>query len=310
MIFAVINDPHLSDTPPVNRTDTYSDDILAKIVEVCHLLREYKGQKKLIILGDLFHRKRPDKTSHRLVQQIMDIFIGCKNDGIDVEIIVGNHDISSGSLDTLIKQPLGDLASVAFLVDYEGSFYDAVPGSVDYMGDKIEENFERIKPKHDILMAHMPIALPGETPIYPHISSRHSHFQDWKYVFYGHIHDSHGMYALGNTTFINHGSISRGSIDEVKVDRQILVPFGSMVEGSLEIRVIPLKNVKPVAEVFKIVEVQRKKTKIENVGTFIDTLKTASVSFISLDSVSKLIDETTDDKEVSNEAKEILEYVW
>lgn len=85
----IIGDQHLADRPPSSRTETYCEDILAKLEWII----DYANTQAVDVIlneGDVFHIKRPDRNSHYLVQRTAEIF-GKSN--APVRIVPGNHDL-------------------------------------------------------------------------------------------------------------------------------------------------------------------------------------------------------------------------
>ena len=91
MRYLQINDPHISDQPPRMRTASYREDVLAKLA-ACVDIAIAEQVDRIVITGDVFHRKRARDTSHRTVQQVRAILHG----GPPVSIVPGNHDEAHG----------------------------------------------------------------------------------------------------------------------------------------------------------------------------------------------------------------------
>ena len=98
----VVGDVHIADSAPGKRTATYKEDILEKLYECVELVTT-ENITHVLFLGDIFHLKYASRVSHRLVQNIADIFAAMK---VPVYVLVGNHDITDGNLNSLEKQPL------------------------------------------------------------------------------------------------------------------------------------------------------------------------------------------------------------
>lgn len=320
MKFLIVNDPHLSDVPPRNRTETYVEDIRAKLEESFEIAKQ-KRVSHVIITGDVFHNKAANRVSYRLTQNVMRLFDDCD---FSVIIAVGNHDISNGRLDSVERQPIGVFHNmrsgircveenyiVAVCDEFEHCWstkFDVVPGVAEVMGDGILEYMNKDW-KGDYLIAHMPIAMPHETPIWPHISSREDIFQRWKCVIYGHIHEYHGFYKVGGTWFLNLGAISRGSIKESDLTRKPKVAYLELGDGEPEVEEIELTCAKPASEVFKLIELAEKAESDENVAMFLTSLKETMMDFVDVNSLIKVIENSDMESEVKSEAVGILETV-
>lgn len=103
-----IGDVHLSDRPPSIRTDTYTEDILAKLKAAVALAKK-ESCEAVVLAGDVFHLKAPSRNSHAHVQRTGEVLTSA---GLPVLIVPGNHDLSNDRLDSLKKQPLGTLAKM------------------------------------------------------------------------------------------------------------------------------------------------------------------------------------------------------
>ena len=321
MKFLIILDPHLSDTSPRSRTETYTEDILDKLKE-SFIIAVQKKVDHVIIPGDMYHNKAANRVSYRLTQRVMEI-INLAN--VSVIIVPGNHDLSNGRLDSVERQPLGvfrnmkrgikckkgeylraAVGAIDDCTDYTD--FSIIPGVAEVMGNNILEYMN--KPwKGDYLIAHMPIAMPQETPIWPHISSREEIFQRWKGVIYGHVHDYHGFYTVGNTWFLNLGSISRGSIRESDLTRKPKVAYIELGDGEPVVEEIELTCVKPASEVFKLVELAEKAESDENVEKFLSSLKDTMLEFVDINSLVRDIQSSALESEVKGVSIEILEAV-
>ena len=68
-------------------------------------------------------------------------------------------------------------------------------------------------------------------------------------VFYGHVHEPHGVYEAGGVTFCNNGALSRGSLHEYNLTRQVGCTLWDSETGEFEF--VPL-DAKPASEVFRL----------------------------------------------------------
>lgn len=97
-------DPHNSDTPPLRRTKSYREDILAKQE---FIIPYAKKCDFTIIGGDVYHQKNPDRISHYLVNRIAEIY----REYGQLFIVPGNHDIDN-AVEELKYNPLATLAKL------------------------------------------------------------------------------------------------------------------------------------------------------------------------------------------------------
>lgn len=250
-----VGDIHLADRPPSVRTDSYADDILAKM--------QFAGQQAknckcdvIVYVGDIFHLKAPSRTSHGLVQRVIDTM---QEPGIPVRIVPGNHDLMHDRLESIPTQPLGTLAKapgIELLIDADEEFpwLFGIPYLQDW-SDSLHLHMARWQDSDGQLMvAHAPIFPPRQEPLYDFISAA-----DWArwmdapgFVHYGHIHDQHGFYHVDECTFANNGALSRGSLHEESLNRKPKITLWDDTTGFSSIEV----PCKPASEVFRLEEKQ------------------------------------------------------
>lgn len=232
MKFLIIGDVHLADRPPSVRTETYTEDILAKLAYAVELAKS-SDCEAILQAGDLFHIKTPTRNSHALVQRTHEVLTSA---GLPVLITPGNHDLSNDRLDSLKKQPLGSLArmgGVDLLIGPHATFpLFGLPYLADWANDlprwmsKYNSWCDQRKSEDfgffPLMITHAPIFPNGEEPPYDFIPAG-----EWAGVmqngdfYYGHIHDPHGAYKADNAIWAcNQGAISRGSLHEKTLKRE------------------------------------------------------------------------------------------
>jgi hypothetical protein len=101
-------------------------------------------------------------------------------------------------------------------------------------------------------------------------------------LFYGHVHDSHGIYEVGGVTFCNHGAISRGSLSESNLTREISATLWDSDTG--EFTRVPLPH-KPASEVFKLVEKREERQAQMNLDAFLASINQTSIEITSIEAV-------------------------
>ena len=113
-------DPHNSDQPPRMRREGYREQILKKqelIIPVA------KKVEMTIIGGDIFHQKKVYKISHKLVNQIMEIY---REYGMTY-IVPGNHDFDMSPAE-LKDNPLAIIAKLPNVRMLHGVAFKGVYG--------------------------------------------------------------------------------------------------------------------------------------------------------------------------------------
>lgn len=295
----LIGDVHLSDQPPSLRTDTYTDDILAKIEQAVRIAAAHHCEA-IIQAGDVFHIKAPARNSHSLVQRTHEALT---SQGIPVLIVPGNHDLSNDRMESLQKQPLGTLAKMPG-VDLLVGPHDRFPFfGLPYLHDwsLFPEWVRRYRTWADeqkaqdfefmpLLVTHAPLFPEGDEPPYDYISA-----PDWARqmekgdCYYGHIHDPHGAYVPVKelpVAMCNNGAISRGSLHEKTLKREPAVTiWDSEKSGTARFERVALE-VRPVEAVFKMSEKEDIDTKTERVEAFLESVGQTSLPVLSLEEVA------------------------
>ncbi len=293
----LVGDIHLNDRPPSLRTDSYTDDILLKLkhtVAAAQLLHGNNSLDAVIWAGDVFHTKAPHRTSHSLVQRVLEI--GSQYP-VPWFIVPGNHDLQHDRLESLDTQPLGTLFKAGTAIPLIGAhpelplygipflqFWEDLPTYMRLYNEHVATD-PRDLPY--LVVTHAPIMPPGITVPYEFIAS-----EDWAtlqqsgYCYYGHIHERHGVYQTGNITFCNQGALSRGSLHENDLRRDPSITFFNSDE------VDPLQCFKriaipyrPIAEVMKLTEKEVADDKVERLDEFLTHIGETQLDSLSVEGV-------------------------
>ena len=309
----LLSDIHAANRPPSSCTESYMDDLmdLLQQAKALVMLRECAA---MVWAGDIFHHKAPSRTPHELVQKFIDYIQGMP---VPVFIVPGNHDMLNEKIESVtVTQPLGVLLKAgAHLLDglaqpsarrlRWGSFkLYGVPwlqGYGDYGaydGDEplspIEMNLARALKKWRessigadepyLVVTHAPLYPPGKELKYEYFPAERwaeamgGHGQ----VFYGHVHESHGAYRAGGVTFCNNGALSRGSLHEYNLTREVGVTLWDDQTGKFEF--VPLAA-KPASEVFRLKEKQQATDMQGRLDDFLSGISSASLEVMSAESV-------------------------
>lgn len=126
-------------------------------------------------------------------------------------------------------------------------------------------------------------------------------------VFYGHVHEPHATYgyydALGDVTFCNNGALSRGSLHEYNLTRQVGVTVYDTQEGSFTF--VPL-DAKPASEVFRLTEKGRATDVQGRLDDFLAGVGSTSLEIMSVESVIAHVRSLGLGKDVEQLAEELL----
>lgn len=138
LIFAT--DPHFQ-SRYMNRVDDVQATFQRKVLEIFDLAKRHDA-KAIIWGGDIFHNKNPQKTSHRFVKKLMEIFSIAP---VPMYTNIGNHDIQYNDVRTIHRQPLGVLFA-SDLIKYLGPNMITLGDQVQIMGLDYGTDIAKVKP--------------------------------------------------------------------------------------------------------------------------------------------------------------------
>lgn len=288
----LVGDIHLADRPPSIRTESYCDDIFAKLEQTVEIAIE-RDLDHVVWAGDVFHVKAPTRTSHRIVQRAADIV---KAYDRPLWIVPGNHDVQHDRLESLDGQPLGVLfkAGAFPLIGNQLSGMFGIPWLFDWNID-IRAYMEAWQDcDAELMVTHAPIVPPGETRPFEVVDA-----EMWATgmgrpgsVYYGHMHDPDGSYQVTSSDtrvwqFCNQGAISRGSLHESTLRREPAVTIydSSADDGNFDpFEVIPLKF-RPAEEVFRLDVKRIDDAKTERLEEFLDQVGSTTLETLTVEAV-------------------------
>lgn len=291
MKLLIIGDQHLADRAPSARRDTYRQEVMDKI-RFCMEYANDTGVDAVLNLGDVFHIKRSDRNSHSLVQETAQVFGMSK---APVIIIPGNHDIQYDDLNTIPSQPIGTLTlhpNISILMGPSEEFpifgipyVDPTPENLQLWTDRYREAGGA--DDYPLIGTHQAIFPKAEEPIFDYVSAENwAHSFKSKYTAYGHIHSrmkAGAFYEIGGTTFCNNGAISRGSLHEETIHRDLAVTlFDDSSDEPFTSIPIPYK---PAEEVFLLETVELLKRSQTTVDTFLESLGTTELQFLTVEGI-------------------------
>lgn len=288
-----VGDVHLSDKAPSNCTESYNDDLFGLLDEIVKVAGD-RAVDAVVFAGDIFHIKRPDRTSHRTVQRMIEVVqaFPCPVYGV-----VGNHDIQHDRLASIFEtQPFGVLLqSGMLLLDgwASGLPLYGVPWQQHWHdGSSAFDAWHRYNGVHrkldSLIVTHAPLYPPGQELPWENIPA--STVAGWMgnagYLYYGHVHDLHGTFESDGVVFCNQGSISRGSLHESDFNRRPAVTiWHSDRTGADAFERVELQSAKPGSEVFRVEEHFEKVNYRERLDAFLSAVAGSTVEAASIESV-------------------------
>lgn len=333
MKFLLSTDHHLSERPPSSCTDSYNDDLFDLMEQARDVGIRY-GVDAWAWAGDTFHLKAASRVSHRLVHRAC-TFI--EQTAVEAEfpilILAGNHDMANDRLDSIWQsQPLGMLYragaieldgwtanlpiyGVPWLQGY-GAYTEESDAAVAQAFEPYRQQVFEAGTGSEIplVVAHAPLYPEGKELPYEYFPAdrwweamgknrggTHS-------VFYGHVHEPHGTWgwydAKGGITFCNNGALSRGSLHEYNLTRQVGVTVYDTKTGKFEF--VPLRA-KPADQVFRLQEKQQVTDMQGRLDDFLTSVSGTSLEVMNAESVVEHIRSLGLSKEVTDLATELIE---
>jgi DNA repair exonuclease SbcCD nuclease subunit len=292
--FLLLGDLHLSDKPPSGCTESYTDDLFALLAEAATFAVHCEA---VIIAGDCFHLKSPIRTSHSLVLRTIEAF---RAFGVPVYVVPGNHDIQFDKMDTLFaQQPLGVVieSGAARLLDGWGALDErnffpvyGLPWLQHWTDEAVTAALAPYREEcshFSLLVAHAPLYPEGQELKWEHYSA--SDFAEAMggagSVFYGHVHEPHGVWTAGGVnpvTFCNNGALSRGSLHEYNKERQVGITIWDSETAEFEF--VPL-HARPASEVLRFEQHAERKQDARSLDEFLAGVAGAQLAAVSAESV-------------------------
>lgn len=317
-----VGDIHIRDKNPVHAAESYTEDIL----EILHWVAKYASEIQadaVVWAGDVFDFKQPSRTSHALVLRMIEVIEAHE---VEIWAVVGNHDTSNDRLESIAeKQPLGVLykAGLKNLVGWHPTLpLFGVPWQMhwttheDTPFEALTEWREKAKNGADagnsLVVTHAPIYPPGEAEkqLFELVPTKgekglSAAMGNAGSLYYGHIHEDHGIFEVEGVTYANVGAISRGSTAEYNRTRQIKIAVWE--DGVFTEVVVPQK---PVEEVLKIDEADQAKAEKLSLDEFLSDVGQSTLDITNTHSVIQHIQGRDDISDrVKKTAIEILEEV-
>lgn len=242
--YLLISDIHLADNPPASRKEGYLDEIMGLLWQTTEIAKRYNAVA--VWAGDVFHIKTPARNSFGMVGDVIDLALLYP---FGLYIVPGNHDLTHDRLDSIHSQPLGQLFkhdSIMMLTGREawddGYKIYGVPWLQRFTDEAVEKSLKEYKESDSsgLVVTHAPMYPPGHELKYEFYDTHKwaEYMGNKGSVFYGHVHNPHGVYTVDGVKFCNNGALSRGSLDESNLKREIVATIWSDISG--EFYTVPL----------------------------------------------------------------------
>ena len=307
-------DIHFSDKSPQSRTDNWKETLLDKISQVGEIAREVNAHA-VLDGGDLFHIKSPNRTSHGLVQSIMEVQ---SHYPCPTYACIGNHDVVYGDYTYINQQPLGVLFSSGVLNrlydEHEAVFSKngvtvRVVG-IPYHGVRYDwSRFTSIKKGDEdylVVVAHVLASKKGGSMFEGEDIIKYADLKslDPDVWCFGHWHKDQGVTEIvPGKWVVNVGSLSRGSLSQDNLDRTPRCAVLNFSENGINIETRDLK-VSSASDIFDLEGKERQEAQSEVIGSFVKSLEGA------LELEEKNLSDMVQDLEISAEVKErVINYI-
>lgn len=307
----LFSDSHLSDKSPSACADSYLDDLFDLLYQVTEIARQRKVQF-VVCAGDMFHNKTPRNNSHSLVQRAI---MWAQSLPCTFYVTPGNHDMLADRSDSILEtQPLGTLfrsGAAGLLKGWASSFLYGVPWLQSFDDVSVSNallDFRENSEPNSILVTHAPLYPPGKELTFENYPAAKwaAAMGNKGNCFYGHVHEPHGVYEVDGVKFANFGALSRGSLHEYNLTRDVCVGLWDSDTGEFERVVL---DYKPASEVFKLEEKKIELLRRDQFDEFFSKVTSSTVKITSVESVLEHIRSMNLGEDLNNLAAELLEGV-
>jgi len=315
--FITASDIHISDTAPRSRTDDFRVTILGKIAQVrsvCSVL----NADAMLLAGDLFNVKYPNKNSHRLNQDLIKEF---RQFPCPVYMIEGNHDLYGNNLDSLTEQPLGVLFADGTVTQLREQVINKNGVKVSLVGIPYTDNLELkdLKiPSRDgcvsqICLMHLYAGIKGGMLFKERLYGYDELGALSPDIFViGHYHLDQGACEIGGKWFVNLGSITRGTLAEEDLAHKPqmgLIKISMEDDGTVTKKVTPIRlKIRPAADVFDLTKKEEEQKESKEIEAFVDKLSSEAVR--GPDNAVKSVDDLIDKMDMAKVVKDrVLRFI-
>jgi predicted phosphodiesterase len=274
----LIGDIHARDTSPVNRLPGYLDEVIDLLTQAA-TIQANEGIECVVLAGDIFDHKRPGATSHGTIVRLINTLRLFDN----AYVVTGNHDIRNDRLDTLDTQPLGVLIASGALTPLDGWEEEhgwpifGLPWLQNWMdaearNDALEhwQSVSWAEGTAGLIVTHAPIYPPdkAQSQMFELVptsgpNSLSSAMGNRGFVYYGHIHEDHGIFTDDGVTYCNVGALSRGSLNEHNTNRAIQVAIWDSETPGFTTRTLDYQSADTIFAIQRVLENKEHKASLD-----------------------------------------------
>lgn len=236
----LIPDPHVAATPPMQRLDSYMDDVLAKLA-AC-LAHAAENNLLPVVLGDLFHW--PRENPNTLMVALIELFRPHHP-----YVLVGNHDKYQARFTADTSLAVLKAAGVVAVLEAPGLFLRLVTPTGTAVigaspdGTPLPASVDKAAGEESVWLTHHGIGFPDYQE--KRVKIREIPGLDW--VINGHMHRPQPTIIAGMTHWANPGNITRLKFSRRSKER---IPSAAIWRpGATDLVAWPIPH-RPFAEVF------------------------------------------------------------
>lgn len=277
-------DTHYTGKTPISRKDNILQTCIEKTKEVFEIAK--KENVDLILHGGDFFDS--PEISDSVASEIGYLYLQSHT---KIVAIAGNHDIRANNYETLYQTKLGlfDRLGIIKVLRGEESFAitkDGITVSItgqgsDYRSIEDLKIHNVDKNKIHIRLIHAMVVDKGN---FPNTIPVEQLFDTEAHItLLGDYHIGWGIIKHNGKLFINPGALLRKTIAEEDIKRHPQVVLIEIDKEYMDAKLIPLQNVKPVEEVFKLEEIEKQRKYHEKLITFKQNLSHGHLLTVSTD---------------------------
>ncbi|MFZ3171933.1 MAG: metallophosphoesterase [Carboxydocellales bacterium] len=271
-----LTDTHYRGTNPEARTDDFPAAIRAKIREI-HEIAKRENVRGILHGGDLFNR--PDVALSVLGE--MELLI--MESPAPWYVTPGSHDMVGYNTGTLPRTALGHAIQLGFvkvlgkdpLVMADGIHITAA--AFDWTIDKDIAHYQPVRRQDCRVHIHIAhgMLLDHDAPF--------DHFliddiqTDADVILTGHYHPGFGVIKRRGKIFCNPGAVARQDASMAELDRIPNVALIEITNGTMDVRLIPLKSARPGTEVLSREHLEAAAERENTMADFVSLLEKTGI---------------------------------
>lgn len=292
-------DSHLRGSTPRSRIDDYTLSLESKFDEIGQIIKQ-EHINAVLNGGDLFDSPSPAYSVVSTFAKKM------KSWNVPIYSIIGSHDKFGYNDNTLNRTANGILEAVGSIqiindpIELKnGVFICGTFHSYDL--DLDPKNYYKSKPENCKYLIQMVHGMLTDKPFFDKYTLIENVITESNLLLAGHYHPGFGPITIGNTTFLNPGSLGRTERTE-----RIYPPSVVIIDTDIqEVRALNLKNV--VQDVF--IETKEEQVLINDIEVFIENLRSRIGTLETFDLKTLIIKIAEQENVDKNIVEKALKYV-